>query len=70
MSNTICHCKMVTDKEILSAITKGATTLTEIMEFTGAGTGCGRCKPQIGEILLTRQKKEPPYKQLRLALFQ
>ncbi len=57
---------MVTDKEIRAVIKKGALSVSEIMEFTGAGTGCGRCKPQIENILLKQLQKKPVSQQLKL----
>ena len=66
MSNIICHCKMVTEKEIKALIKKGAASAIEIMEFTGAGSGCGRCKPRVVELVQKELEKKPVEKQLRL----
>ncbi|MGL5693899.1 MAG: (2Fe-2S)-binding protein [Peptostreptococcaceae bacterium] len=47
----ICHCKNVSYIDIRHAMIKGARTLTEIKEMTGAATGCGRCAGEIEQIL-------------------
>ena len=47
----ICHCKQVSYLDIRKAMIKGARTLDEIKEITGAATGCGRCSGEIEKIL-------------------
>lgn len=47
----ICHCKKVSYLDIRMAMVKGARTLDEIKEATGAATGCGRCAGEIEKIL-------------------
>lgn len=39
-----CHCKNITYGMIEDAILKGASTLEEIQNATGAAKCCGRCK--------------------------
>ena len=47
----ICHCKQVSYIDIRMAMVKGARTLDEIKEMTGAATACGRCAGEIEKIL-------------------
>lgn len=47
----ICGCKQVDYITIRQAMVKGARTLQEIKDMTGAGTGCGRCAEEIETIL-------------------
>lgn len=47
----ICYCKGVTLGKVLAAIENGATTLVEVIDTTGAGTGCGRCLDRIEAII-------------------
>jgi len=50
--NIICNCLNVSEHEIVDAIkNKEAVTLQDIMDTTGAGTGCGSCIDDIDEIL-------------------
>ena len=44
MSNRlVCLCNLVTEKEILIALKKGAQSTVDIQKITRAGTSCGRC---------------------------
>ena len=43
-SKEACHCKNVTYGMIEDAIRNGADTLQQVMDVTGAGKGCGKCK--------------------------
>ncbi|WP_418966218.1 (2Fe-2S)-binding protein [Cetobacterium sp.] len=47
----ICYCKGVTLGKVLAAIENGATTLMEVIDTTGAASGCGRCLDRIEEII-------------------
>lgn len=51
MSNIVCKCRNVTEEEIINAVKKGAVTVEDIGEVTKAGTGCGRCKGRIQELI-------------------
>lgn len=57
-NETICYCYGVTKKDIVDEIKKGATTLEEIQDATGAGTACGRCNNAIQKILDEELKKK------------
>jgi assimilatory nitrate reductase catalytic subunit len=47
----ICACKQVGELTIINAIKEGADTVELISECTSAGTGCGSCIPELGQIL-------------------
>lgn len=48
----VCKCFSVTDKKIIRAIKENSLkTVEEITNYTKAGGGCGKCKPEI-EMLL------------------
>ncbi len=48
----ICHCMNVSEHEIVDAIkNKEAQTVQDIMDITGAGTGCGSCIDELENIL-------------------
>ncbi len=66
MSNILCHCKMVTEKELKTLLKKGAASVEEVTLLTGAGTGCGRCKPRVVEFVQRELAKKPVDQQLRL----
>lgn len=47
----ICHCRVVSDREIREAIDCGASDHCAVAKACGAGTGCGGCVPMIRELL-------------------
>lgn len=53
----VCICRAVTDKQLDSAVAKGASSLDELMTATGACTGCGCCKNAV-QAHLSRRAQE------------
>ncbi|HET9487975.1 MAG TPA: molybdopterin-dependent oxidoreductase [Chryseosolibacter sp.] len=47
----ICSCNQVGEGNLHQLIAGGHKTLSEICERSGAGAGCGSCKPEIQQIL-------------------
>jgi bacterioferritin-associated ferredoxin len=47
----VCICHGVSDRTIRSAIERGACSPEAIAACTGAGTKCGRCRPEIAAIV-------------------
>lgn len=47
----VCSCNSVGQGNIEAAIKEGCTELNKICQSTGAGTGCGSCKPEVKAIL-------------------
>jgi ferredoxin-nitrate reductase len=47
----VCSCNNVGKGNIQDAIRKGVETFDELMIQTGAGTGCGSCRPEVKAIL-------------------
>ncbi len=50
---------MVSEKEILDELKKGARTTAEIQKATTAGTTCGKCLTAIDEIVADFNSKRP-----------
>jgi bacterioferritin-associated ferredoxin len=48
----VCHCHAVSDRAIRACALKGACSLEEIGDATGAGTCCGGCHSAIEEIVV------------------
>ena len=46
-----CKCQNVSVNEVVSAVKNGADTLDKVMKETKAGTGCGRCKGVLNNII-------------------
>lgn len=51
MNETICHCMSVTVQDIADAIAKGAKSFEEVVDATGATTGCGGCEDDVKEVV-------------------
>ena len=60
MSNRlICICNFVDEKEITRLLKQGAKTTEDIQYLTRAGTSCGRCLPEIDELVANSNKEKP-----------
>jgi NifU-like protein len=65
----VCKCFSVTDKKIIRSIKENnLRTVEEVTNYTKAGGGCGKCKPEIEKLLKEFWGKEitkaPPKKKL------
>jgi bacterioferritin-associated ferredoxin len=47
----VCHCKVVSDREIQEVIARGARDEFDVAEACGAGSGCGGCVPAVTALL-------------------
>lgn len=48
----LCHCARVAESEVSSAVAFGrVSSVAEVMEVTGAGTGCRACHCRIQRVL-------------------
>ena len=47
----ICHCEVVSDREVVAALDDGATTLAQVCQMTGAGLNCGGCVSSLKQIV-------------------
>ena len=39
----VCHCRVVTDRQVAQALHQGARSLSGVCRSTGAGQDCGAC---------------------------
>ncbi|XDD45825.1 molybdopterin-dependent oxidoreductase [Leptospira sp. WS39.C2] len=51
----VCSCNGVGRGNIEDELNSGSKTLQEVMLKTGAGTGCGSCRPEVSQIIKNRQ---------------
>ncbi|UZO80031.1 molybdopterin-dependent oxidoreductase [Aquimarina sp. ERC-38] len=51
LGKLICSCSQVGEGNLEKAIREGCTDFTELCSQTGAGLGCGSCKPEVKEVL-------------------
>ena len=64
----VCICNLVEEKEIETLLEKGANSTEDIQKLLRAGTSCGRCLPEIDEIVKAYKKKKPEDQQKKLEL--
>lgn len=55
----VCACNMVSEKEIVQALKKGATETPDIQRITQAGTSCGRCLMTIDRMVEDYERMHP-----------
>ena len=39
----LCHCLVVSDRDVTACVDAGARSVSEVLRSTGAGTHCGGC---------------------------
>ena len=51
LGKLVCSCNNVGEGNIVNKINTGCTEFTKVCKITGAGTGCGSCRPEVKAIL-------------------
>lgn len=64
----VCLCNFVEEKEILALLKDRANSTVDIQRLSRAGTSCGRCLPEIDQLVEKHQKKKPKNQQGKLEL--
>ncbi len=54
----VCSCNNVGEGNLRQAVEGGCRTVPDLCRTTGAGTGCGSCRPEVKAILESAGKKE------------
>lgn len=54
----VCVCKAVTDTQIKRAIDEGMCSRRELFKCLGVGGDCGKCNPQVKELLLGHNQNQ------------
>jgi ferredoxin-nitrate reductase len=52
----VCSCNNVGEGNLIARIKEGCNDLVQLCQLSGAGMGCGSCRPEIKEILEERIK--------------
>ena len=58
----VCRCFFVTESEIAGLVKeKSLTTIDQVTEACSAGGGCGRCRPELADIIggITGEEIDP-----------
>jgi len=54
MGKLVCSCNQVGEGNLRKLIDGGCKSLPELCQTSGAGMGCGSCKPEIQRLLRER----------------
>ncbi|MGC9471505.1 MAG: (2Fe-2S)-binding protein [Bacteroidales bacterium] len=55
MPRIVCHCQEIAEDEIIRVIReRKPQSLAQLIMYTGAGAGCGRCIPDLRDLLKSR----------------
>ena len=57
---TVCNCHKVSERALREAIANGAQSVADLGVATKAGTGCGSCQGEIGQLIKSLVKAPPP----------
>jgi bacterioferritin-associated ferredoxin len=52
----VCHCEVVSDREVVESITGGARSLAQVCGATGAGRNCGGCVFALKRLLCQHER--------------
>ena len=55
----VCHCNVVTDRDILESIANGARCVADVARETGAGRTCGGCISSLRDSCASIARSEP-----------
>jgi len=47
----VCHCEVVSDRDVRESIADGARTVAQVCGATGAGRNCGGCVFSVKRLL-------------------
>lgn len=47
----VCHCSVVTDRDVIEAVANGARCVKDVARQTGAGKVCGGCIASVKELV-------------------
>lgn len=54
----VCQCRVVTDRDVVSAVTAGARTVSSVCRSTGAAQDCGSCVFSVKALVCQHQAHE------------
>lgn len=58
LGKLVCSCNSVGSENIKNKISEGCHDFKQLCALTGAGTGCGSCRPEVQKILDTQMEKQ------------
>jgi ferredoxin-nitrate reductase len=55
LGKLVCSCQNVGEGNLAQAVAQGCDTVEKLGQVTGAGTGCGSCRPELKRLLAQRE---------------
>lgn len=55
-----CHCAVVSDRAVATAVEAGARTVAQVCRATGAGRECGSCVFAVRNLICQHEAAEVP----------
>jgi bacterioferritin-associated ferredoxin len=55
----VCHCSVVTDRDVLESIANGARCVADVARDTGAGRTCGNCVSSLRDLVCQHCQVRP-----------
>jgi bacterioferritin-associated ferredoxin len=52
----VCHCRVVSDRDVDAALRQGARSVSEVCRNTGAGQTCGTCIFSVKQIVCQHEQ--------------
>jgi bacterioferritin-associated ferredoxin len=52
----VCHCRVVSDRDVDSAMRDGARNLAQVCRSTGAGQDCGTCIFSVRQLVCQHEQ--------------
>jgi ferredoxin-nitrate reductase len=59
LGKLVCSCNQVGEENLIKEIEHGCNNLEGLYQTTGAGLGCGSCKPEVQSIFREHRVTEP-----------
>jgi len=55
----VCHCRVVSDRQVQAAIDHGAEHVEQVTAACGAGSDCGGCHQRLENLLRNARRERP-----------
>ncbi|WP_068399466.1 (2Fe-2S)-binding protein [Kribbia dieselivorans] len=55
----VCHCAVVTDRDVEAAVDSGNASLSAVCRTTGAGQDCGACIFSVKALVCQHRQERP-----------
>ncbi len=62
-----CHCAVVSDRAVATAVEAGARTVAQVCRATGAGRDCGSCVFSVKKLICEHVAAEVPSMEVGVA---